>query len=124
MRNNTQDAVIYRYDEFLKELYIDTQYIEPIVMRDLIQKHSIGKCVPNVAEQLGIIKRIEINGKKLRGRYEWLTHEPSIDLAIQLKEACTSYRLEQKKKDVIVSGYWQTTTYLFGLIKIRKWISI
>lgn len=120
MRNNRKDAVIYRYMEFLKELYIDCQYIEPINMTNLIAKHQISGDAKTEVKNIGIIQQVQINGKYLKGRYTWLVDEPSVEMAIALIEAVRIRRYNGA--EIKLSGYWQTTSYLFGLIKIKKWI--
>lgn len=121
MKMKTHDAIVYRYHEFLKELYIDTQYIAPINMGELVAKHEIAKRVPTVAKEIGIIRQVEINGRKLKGRYTWLVGEPTVDMAIQLKDSCRQHRKAEYNNP---EGYWKTTSYLFGLFTTRKWIKL
>lgn len=113
------DEMVFRYHEFLKEMYIDCQYIEPINIRDLSHKHGISHSVSGACIKLGIYQPVHLNGKQLYGRYAWMTEEPSVDMAILLID-----EMRKQKKVKKEQGYWHVRQYFFGLFTCRKWISL
>lgn len=121
MNSKKHDAVVYRYHEFLKELYIDCQYIEPINLSRLVAKHQIAAYSKTAVTKMNIIQRVQINGRVIPYRYTWISDEPNVNMAIDLVKFVGN---RQKKYDPPKksSGYWQTTSYLFGLIKTKKWV--
>jgi hypothetical protein len=111
------DKQVYRYHEYLKEMYLETQYIEPINIREVIKRHKVSNIISTTCIEMGIYQPVYVNGRQIHGRYTWITNEPSVDLAIALVEGC-----RKKKKTNKPLGYWQERKYLFGLFTIRKWI--